>query len=450
MEENKVLWNKILGEIEIEVSKANFLTLFKRTSLLSLEDGVLTIAAPSVMIIDLLQRRFYEVIKKSVDKNIGSDSKIIFVPKIVAEERPLEKNGPLFEEGDKKPTSPGHLPRVRPDYTFENLAVSSSNQLAFVSASTVAKKPGKAYNPLFIYGPTGVGKTHLMQAIANEVYAKNPSKKIIYITSEEFTNEVVDAIRTNSTAFMKKRFRNIDLLIIDDIQFVAGKEKVQEELFHTFNILVDNVAQIVLSSDRPPSEIKKVEKRLLSRFSGGLTVDIDTPDFELRTAILLIKAKRYGFDLPIDVAKAIAEKSQDARSLEGALLRLVTEAETKGVSITDDLVQSVLKNSNVKDRGAFHPDEIINNICAYYKIKPTQIKSAKRDASLVRARQVAMYVLKKDLGLTFVEIGNILGGRDHTTVMHGVEKVEKMVDTNGFSKELLGIKNYEGGKLADY
>jgi len=450
MEENKKLWSKILGEIELEVSKANFLTLFKRTSLLSLDGDSLTIAAPSVMIIDLLQRRFYDVIKNSVDKHVGVNSKIIFVPKILAPEERAEKNGPLFDESEKSPTIVGHLPRVRPDYTFENLAVSSSNQLAFVSASTVAKKPGKAYNPLFIYGPTGVGKTHLMQAIANEVYQKNPSKKIVYITSEEFTNEVVDAIRSNSTSFMKKRFRNIDLLIIDDIQFVAGKEKVQEELFHTFNILVDNMAQIVLSSDRPPSEIKKVEKRLLSRFSGGLTVDIDTPDFELRTAILLIKAKKYGFDLPIEVAKAIAEKSQDARSLEGVLLRMVTEAETKGVSITSDLVQSVLKSTHQENRGVFHPDDIVNNICAYYKIKPTQIKSAKRDAFLVRARQVAMYVLKRDLGLTFVEIGNILGGRDHTTVMHGITKIEKMVNDGGFSQELLGIKNYDGGKLAGY
>jgi chromosomal replication initiator protein len=450
MDENKKIWSKVLGEIELEVSKANYLTLFKSTSLLSLDGDSLTIAAPSVMIIDLLQRRFYDVIKNSVDKHVGKNSKIIFVPKTLATDEKTERNGPLFDESEKTPAIVGHLPRVRPDYTFENLAVSSSNQLAFVSASTVAKKPGIAYNPLFIYGPTGVGKTHLMQAIANEVYQKNPNKKIVYITSEEFTNEVVDAIRSNSTSFMKKRFRNIDLLIIDDIQFVAGKEKVQEELFHTFNILVDNLAQIVLSSDRPPSEIKKVEKRLLSRFSGGLTVDIDTPDFELRTAILLIKAKKYGFDLPIEVAKAIAEKAQDARSLEGVLLRMATEAETKGVNITNDLVQSVLKITQQEDRGVFHPDDIINNICAYYKIKPTQIKSAKRDASLVRARQVAMYILKKDLGLTFVEIGNILGGRDHTTVMHGVEKVEKMVDEGGFSQELLGIKNYEGGKLAGY
>ena len=449
MDENKELWAKILGEIELEVSKANYLTLFKRTSLLSCQDGVLTIAAPSVMIIDLLQRRFYDVIKKSVDKNMGDGSKIVFVPKTATPDENVKDSGPLFDNDVKTESFVGHLPRVRADYTFANLAVSSSNQLAYVSATTVAKKPGEAYNPLFIYGPTGVGKTHLMQAIANEIYQKDSSKKIIYTTSEEFTNEVVDAIRTNSTAQMKRRFRNASVLIIDDIQFVAGKEKVQEELFHTFNILVDNGSQIVLSSDRPPSEIKKVEKRLLSRFSGGLTVDIDSPDFELRSAILLIKAKKYGFNLSMDVAKTIAEKEQDARSLEGALLRVMTEAESKGVSIDSALASSVLDNGG-EVKKTFHPDDIINNICAYYKIKPTQIKSSKRDASLVRARQVAMYVLKKDLDLTYVEIGNILGGRDHTTVMYGVEKVEKMVETNGFSQEILGIKNFDGGKLTEY
>ena len=184
-----------------------------------------------------------------------------------------------FEAEEKAPTKVGHLPRVRPDYTFADMAVSSTNQFAYVSATTVAKKPGEAYNPLFIYGPTGVGKTHLMQAIANEVYTKNPNKKILYTTSEEFTNEVVEAIRTNNTSNMKSKFRELDLLIIDDIQFVAGKEKVQEELFHTFNILVDKAAQIVLSSDRPPAEMKQVEKRLLSRFSGGLTVDVQFAGF---------------------------------------------------------------------------------------------------------------------------------------------------------------------------
>lgn len=454
MQDYSALWKKILGDIETEISKANFLTLFRRTSLISLEDNVATIAVPSAMIIDLLQKRFYDVIKKTVDKHTGASTKIIFIPRTVATASGGD-SGPLFVQEDipagesgRQVVTIGHLPRVRKDYTFQNFAVSSSNQLAFVSATTVAKKVGESYNPLFIYGPVGVGKTHLMQSIANEVYLADPNKKIAYITSEEFTNEVVEAIRSNDTARMKKRFREIDLLIIDDIQFVAGKERVQEELFHTFNTLVDKGSQIVLSSDRHPSEIKNIEKRLSSRFSGGLAVDISAPDFELRTAILLIKAKKYNHPISIEVAKKIAEKTQDARSLEGALLKLITIAQAGDMEITTDLADQTF-GENVEEFVNRHPDDIVKNICAFYKTKPTLIKGAKRDAALVKIRQITMYLLKKDLGLTFVEIGNILGGRDHTTVMYGVEKIETMLEQNTFASEVLKVRGYLGGKNVD-
>jgi len=434
--ENNEMWKSVLAEIEIEVSRANFLTLFKPTVLLTFEKNVATVAAPSSMIVDLLKRRFNQIIKKSIDKITGKDVEVVFIPKTVLTIIKDEKMGPLFAQvGQITPK----LQRVRAEYTFENLAVSSSNQLAYVSATTVAKKIGTAYNPLFIYGSVGVGKTHLMQAIANEVYKNDSSKKILYLTSEEFTNEVVEAIRTNITGSMKKRFRNLDLLIIDDIQFVAGKEKVQEELFHTFNILVDNGSQIVLSSDKPPEEMKKVENRLLSRFSGGLTVDIGSPDFELRTAILLIKAKKYGVELPIEIAKKIAEKDRDGRSLEGFLLRIITEAKNRGDELTMEIVEDVANDKKDTTGKMFHPDEIIKNVCVFYGIKPTQIKGVKRDASLVRARQVAMFLLKKEVKLTFSEIGNMLGGRDHTTVMHGVGKIETLLEKDKISKDILGI-----------
>lgn len=444
MNDLKKLWETILGEIEVEVSKANFLTLFKRTSLITIDNSVATVAVPSAMIIDLLQRRFYPIIKSSLDKHTGGDNQIVFIPKTVIDVlEAAPKGNTLFSNGEteEKIDKPiGHPPRVRPDYNFENMAVSSSNQLAFVSATTVAKNPGVTYNPLFIYGPTGVGKTHLMQAVANEVYFKNPNRKILYTTSEEFTNEVVEAIRTNNTSNMKKRFRDLDLLIIDDIQFVAGKEKVQEELFHTFNTLVDKSAQIVLSSDRPPSEIKQVEKRLLSRFAGGLTVDVQAPDFELRSAILLIKAKKYGIGLSIELAKLIAQKEQDARGLEGLLLRIITEAQTQGFDeITEDTVYSVLSLNKEEKQATHHPDDVIEQVCSFYNVKATQIRSAKRDAFLVRPRQVAMFLLKKRLGLTFVEIGHLLGGRDHTTVMHGVDKIESMLEKSQISDDILGI-----------
>lgn len=434
-------WKKVLAEIQTEVSGANFLTLFKNTSLISLEDNVATIAAPSTIVIDLLNKRFYDVIKAAVDKQTKANTKIIFVPRTpIARTRDA---GPLFTASDRPAKPVGHLPRIRADYTFQNFAVSGSNQLAFVSATTVSKKPGAAYNPLFIYGPVGVGKTHLMHAVANELYQKSPDKKIMYTTSEEFTNEVVEAIRNNNTAQMKRRFRELDLLMIDDIQFVAGKERVQEELFHTFNILVDNASQIILTSDRPPHEIKKVERRLLSRFSGGLTVDIDNPDFELRCAILLTKAKKFNFDLDIETAKIIAEKTQDTRELEGLLLRVMTEASAAQSDVSPSLASKALK-SNQGFKQAFHPDEVIKSICEFYDIKPTQLKGVKRDAKLVRARQVCMYVFKNEGGLTYSEIGNLLGGRDHTTIMHGVGKIENLIESKEYTEEALGIKDFRG------
>lgn len=460
------LWKTVLGEIQTEVSEANYLTLIKPTKLLSLEEGTATIATQSNIAINLLQKRFQSIIKKSLDKNTGQNINLSFIAKTLnAKKENQKENGPLFVENilkeaeEPKTTNVNslarQLQRVRTDYTFETLAVSSSNQLAFVSAQTVAKNLGQSYNPLFIYGPVGVGKTHLMQAIANEVFKKDSEKKIIYTTSEEFTNEVVEAIRSNDTARMKRKFRNVSLLIIDDIQFVAGKDRVQEELFHTFNILIDNSSQIVLSSDRPPDEIKKLEKRLSSRFASGLTVDIEAPDFELRTAILLIKAKKFGVSLPIEAAKAMAEKTQDVRALEGTLLRIITEARTKNVEISIDLVESVFSNKTFSDKEIVHPDELVKITCQFYNIKPTQLKGPKRDASLVKARQVAMYLLKYELKLTLVEIGNILGGRDHTTIMHGIEKIEKIVSStqnnrSGVSLEIMGITKQLFGQKGDY
>jgi len=423
------LWNKVLAEIKPQVSDGNFGMVLKPTKLLSLDGEVATIAAPSPIIINMLQERFsadiIKLLKKHADKK---DLSLVFVPQTTAQSsgKKTKQETPLFTKtSEDKPPTPfvGHLPRVRSDFTFSNFAVSGS-----------------------IYGPVGVGKTHLMHAIANEVYIKDPTRKIIYITSEEFTNEVVEAIRHNETAKMKKRFRGANLLLIDDIQFIEGKEKVQEELFHTFNILIDESSQIVLSSDRPPQEIKKLEKRLSSRFAGGLSVDIDVPDFELKTAIVLIKAKKYGHELPSDVAQLLADNAQDTRSLEGLLLRIITESTTTNREITLELAQKTLSAKVSEKNNHVHPDDVINYVCEYYRIKPTQLKGPKRDASLVKARHIAMYILKNDLKLTLKDIGGLLGGRDHTTIMHGVDKVTSNVkNKTEVVGDIMGITKLFGG-----
>jgi chromosomal replication initiator protein len=373
------LWQQILTELSKEVSTGNFTAFLKPTNLTSLDDGIATITVPSVMLIKVIEQRFSASIKKHIDEKKGIDATLFFTVKPAAVDNAKElHDAPLFSGIQNAPAasvstsqqaqptmSVGHLPRVRADYTFANFAVSGSNQVAFVAAGTVAANIGKSYNPLFLYGPVGVGKTHLMHAIANDVYQKQPDKKIIYITSEEFTNEVVEAIKNNDTGKMKRRFRGAYILLIDDIQFIEGKERVQEELFHTFNILIDQGSQIALSSDRPPQEIKKLEKRLSSRFAGGLTVDIGKPDFELKTAIIKKKAEKFGHEIPTDVAMLLANSAEDTRTLEGLLLRLITMATTQLKEITMELAEQVLGNRAEEIKGHLHADDVVKKVCDY-------------------------------------------------------------------------------------
>ena len=442
------IWEKTLQDIKTEVSMGNFTSFFKTSEVIEIQDSTVKIATLSTVVADFLDKKFSSLLKETMSKYTPTPvTTLEFATKTVKKQVKEKLPQDQFDFTEKKEVMPsmGHIPRVRKDFTFENLAVSDSNQLAYVSAQTVANNLGRSYNPLFVYGPTGVGKTHIMHAIANQAYQKDSSLTIIYCTSEDFINRVVDAIRNNNTSAMKRYFRSANLLIIDDIQFISGKEKVQEELFHTFNAIIDAGGQIVLTSDKPPQEIKKLEARLSSRFAGGLTIDIQEPDFAMRTAIIMKKAEKFGYDIDIEIAKAIAEKEQDVRSLEGALLRVMTEAQTRQVSAEKILASNILKDA--KPIGfRLHSDDIIKSTCEYYDVKPTQLKGPKRDAALVKARQVTMFLLKQELGTTLVEIGNLLGGRDHTTIMHGIEKVENLLKNSAeLNEEILGItRNLRG------
>jgi len=434
MTTNETTWKNILEEIKLSVSKVYFQTLFQNSSLVSLENHIATIGCPSPYIQGLIESRYYSLIKDIFDRQTKDNNSLVFTVK------PIIKNtsdiGPLFS--DMPTTFPQfsqeiHQTHLRPDYTFADFAVSSVNQLPYAAATAVAKNPGVAYNPLFLWGGVGVGKTHLMQAIGHEILKNSSQVKIIYCMGEEFTNEIINAIRSKNTEAFKRKYRTAKVLLIDDIQFIAGKTTVQEEFFHTFNTLQREGGQIVLTSDRPPEEIAKLEDRLRSRFEAGLIIDIPKPDFELRTAILLIKAKQRGIELPMDVAQAISANIDSNRKMEGFLVRLLSEMETKKISLTPELVNSLLGKS-VEDNGRLKkqikPKQIMEMVAEYYNLKITQLKSPTRLKNVALPRQVLMYLLRTELGIPLMEVGSFLGGRDHSTIIHGVDKITNLLSIN--------------------
>ena len=320
--------------------------------------------------------------------------------------------------------------------------------MAYAAATAVAKNPGTAYNPLFFYGGTGVGKTHLVHAIANQLLTARPAMRVVYCMGEEFLNEIVEAIQTKTARQFKQKYRSAQLLLVDDVQFIAGKQTAQEEFFHTFNAVHREGGQVVLTSDRPPSEISRLEDRLRSRFEGGLTVDVAAPDFELRVAIANIKAETLGLTVPSDAAQLIAANITDTRAIEGFLRRLTTEIATRHSAVTAELVSSLL---NIKNQGSpvtasssvrrISTQEVLDGVAAYFGIKTTALKGEKRDRPIARPRQVFMYLCRTELGLTHEDIGGALGGRDHTTIMHGVETITRELSTNMRLREAVeGIK----------
>lgn len=321
---------------------------------------------------------------------------------------------------------------LRTDYVFKTFAVSTSNEMAHAAALAVSKTPGGAYNPLFLYGGVGVGKTHLMHAIGHNILSASPDTNIIYCTGEEFTNEIVEAIQSKKALNFKNKYRHTQVLLIDDIQFIAGKNAVQEEFFHTFNALIKQSSQIILTSDRPPHEINLLEDRLRSRFEAGLMIDIQQPSFELRTAILLIKAQSNNVDLPMNLAQLIASKVDSARKIEGIINLLKSKQELEKRTIDQTLIEELLRLEGTKRPTMLkvQPEDVIKTVANHFRIKQSAIRGKSRIKDLITARHIAMYLLRNELKLPLEEIGKWFSNRDHTSVLHATQKIEDQVVLN--------------------
>jgi len=327
---------------------------------------------------------------------------------------------------------------LNPKYTFESFVVGPSNRFAHAASMAVAESPAKAYNPLFIYGPVGLGKTHLMQAIGQETLRRTPQAKVLYITSEKFTNQLINAIKTGTTIKFREKYRTVDVLLMDDIQFIAGKESTMEEFFHTFNTLYDAHKQIVVSSDKPPKDISNLEERLVSRFEWGLVTDIQPPDYETRTAILRKKAERENLLIPDSVTSFIADKiKSNIRELEGALIRVVAYSKLVGKEVDEAVAYDVLKDMIVETQKKITVDLIQRKVAEYFDIRPSDMTAKRRTKNVVYPRHLAMFLSREMTGLSLPEIGEQFGGRDHTTVLHAYEKMKKDFKKDPKSKSLV-------------
>ncbi len=435
------LWRATLGELEVELGKNNFGIYLKNSSLLSLENGIAKLGFKNKGVAAQTGARYYAIIQNSLQKVSGvSPLSLTFeadtsVGSLAPSEPELE-SGPLFslpKEDKEELQASIKKSRLRPDFTFEEFCVSTSNQLAFAAATATAQNPGKNYNPLFLWGGVGVGKTHLMQAVGHEILRKNSRARVIYAPGEQFTNEIIAGIRSKNTAEFKDRYRSADALLIDDIQFLSGKDTAQEEFFHTFNAIQQHEGQIVMTSDRKPADISDLADRLRSRFEGGMVADISTPDSELKTAICQLKARKRGIELSEELAFAIAGNVDNIRSLEGTIQKIIVFAAANKREITPELIADVLKipiSDSQRSASRIDARVVLDRVCEFYELSIKLIKGEKRDKPIVLPRQVLMYLLKNKTGMTYEEIAAYVGGRDHTTIIHGVNKIEGLIETN--------------------
>lgn len=418
-------WQAVLGELEVTLSGPNFKTWLKNTELEDSSGEVARVIVPTAFSKAWLERKLHDDILAALCKHAPSVKKVEFKVGRVAPTAPAVSSSPSSEVTmDGAGESPGAETVTGPKLTFDNFVVGNSNQLAHAAALAVSKHPGGAYNPLFLYGSAGLGKTHLMKAIGREIEL-NTDKKALYVTTETFTNEFIAAVSANRTHRFKEQYRKVDVLMLDDVQFMAGKERTQEEFFHTFNAIRDNGGQVIMTSDRPPKAIPTLEDRLQSRLVGGMITDVGPPELETRTAILRTKAKERGYNVPDEVIDYIAKQvQQNVRELEGALIRIVAHAELTKVPLSSDLAEQVL-GSIMATQGhrKVSPTQVLDAVSKFYDVSIEDLKGPRRQKEIVKPRQMVMFLMREEASLSYPKIGRELGGRDHTTVIHAVEKI---------------------------
>lgn len=446
--DTKELWNNVLTEIEISVSKANFATWFKDTKISGFEDGIVYLSVPNTFVQEWLSKKFHQLILKFLRKSSESIHALEYVIKEESKAKnqyiPTKTSSPTRE----LPLSEFYVNKednLNPRYTFESFVVGPFNELAYAAAQAVIKNFGITYNPFFVYGNSGHGKTHLIQAIGNAVKAVDPSKKIYYFSSEKFANDYVNSVQTNRISQFKEKYRKYDMLIMDDIQFLSGKEKTQEELFHLFNIMKDSNKHIVFSSDKHPNFVVGLEDRLKSRFASGMVVDIPAPDHESRVAIIKSKCSSINLFIDENIIDYLADSIKgNIRDLEGVINLIVCQTETKNRVLSLNEIKDLVKNS-IKQKKLLSYKEVVKIISDFYKIEEESIYEKTRKKEVIKPRQIIMYILREDFNISYPSIGEKLGGRDHTTVIHSCEKIKNDIKMDPIlTKEIQEIRSIIG------
>lgn len=437
------LWQSVLGEIELTVSHGIYTTWFKNTELLDVSSDSVTIAVANIFAKRQFEVKFNDQVRSVLEKNGLSPKNITYTIKTTGKKAISRETTAAKSRVEEIVTLPKQRAAssgvssngLNPRYTFSNFIVGGNNDLAYAACQAVAANPGTKYNPLFLYGGVGLGKTHLTQAVGNEILSHYPDMQILYVNTETFVNEYLNSIRFNKKGEIEK-YRNVDVLIIDDIQFIAGKTATQEGFFHTFNALHQSNKQIIITSDKPPKSIPTLTERLRSRFEWGMAIDIQLPDFETRCAIVQTKASLSGVELARETTEYLANAIKtNVRELEGALNQLLAYAEMRGVTPDISIAEGIIGNARQSRPQHLTPKQIIDRTARHFQIETKEICSAKRDKHIVVPRQIAMYLLRSELHLSFPRIAGELGRKDHTTAIHSVEKIEKAIKLDLVTRE---------------